>query len=41
VAGVTLAILLGLGLIVGAIGLAMVYCWICRALPAGSQGDAE
>lgn len=30
VAGVNLAILSGFGLILGAIGLAVIYCWVCR-----------
>jgi uncharacterized membrane protein (DUF485 family) len=41
-AGVNLAILYGLGLIVAAIILALVYAWLCRA-PArdGSRGEGR
>ena len=37
IAGVTLAIHAGLVLILGAIGLAVLYCWICRTTPSGKQ----
>jgi uncharacterized membrane protein (DUF485 family) len=37
IAGINLAVLSGVGLIMGAIVLAIFYCWICRDLPAGRQ----
>lgn len=38
--GVNLAVLAGLGLIVAAFVLALVYAWLCRA-PAGSANHPE
>ena len=35
IAGLNLAVVSGLGLIVGALGLALVYAWFCRN-PAGA-----
>lgn len=33
--GINLAVAYGLGLIVAAFGLALVYAWLCRTPPAG------
>ena len=38
IGGVTLAVVAGMGLIFGAIGWAVTYCWICREKPA-SRGE--
>lgn len=35
--GINLAILYGMGLIVAAVGLSLVYCWLCRRPAAGSS----
>lgn len=42
IGGVNLAIVYGLGLIVTALVLALVYCWLCRATtaPVGETGEA-
>jgi uncharacterized membrane protein (DUF485 family) len=40
-AGVNLAVLLGLGLIAAAFGLALVYEWLCRGLAARSHDGPE
>ena len=36
-AGITWAVLAGMALILGAIALAVLYCWVCREQPAAPQ----
>lgn len=41
VAGINLAILYGLGLIVGAFVLALVYAWLCLDKPAATAAPSQ
>jgi uncharacterized membrane protein (DUF485 family) len=39
VAGLNLAIVYGFGLIIGALVLALIYGWLCKAEPRGDVSD--